>query len=54
MAAMKDPDLLEDAKAQRLEISAIDGAAIHQLITGMYAMPQPVIDRVVALLTNQE
>jgi tripartite-type tricarboxylate transporter receptor subunit TctC len=54
MATMKDAEFLADARQQRLEINAIDGVAVHHLIEKMYAMPQPIVDKVTALLTSNK
>jgi hypothetical protein len=54
MATMKDAEFLDDARKQRLEINAIDGIAVHDLIGKMYAMPQPIVDKVTGLLTSNK
>jgi tripartite-type tricarboxylate transporter receptor subunit TctC len=38
-AAVKDPELLKDAKAQRMEIDPVTGAAINALLDRVYAAP---------------
>jgi tripartite-type tricarboxylate transporter receptor subunit TctC len=38
-AALKDPELLADAKAQKMEIDAVTGAAINALLDRVYAAP---------------
>jgi tripartite-type tricarboxylate transporter receptor subunit TctC len=44
-AAVKDPALLEDAKAQRMEINPVNGAAINALLERVYAAPPAVANR---------
>lgn len=38
-AALKDPELLQDAKSQRMEIDPVNGAAINALLDRVYAAP---------------
>ena len=38
-AALKDPELLADAKSQKMEIDAVTGAAINALLDRVYAAP---------------
>jgi tripartite-type tricarboxylate transporter receptor subunit TctC len=49
MAAAKDPGLVAEAEKQKLEVDAIDGKAVHQLLEKMYKTPQPIIDKVTAI-----
>jgi tripartite-type tricarboxylate transporter receptor subunit TctC len=49
MAAAKDPALVAEAEKQKLEVDAIDGKAVHQLLEKMYKTPQPIIDKVTAI-----
>ena len=44
-AAVKDPALLADAKAQRMEINPVNGAAINALLERVYAAPPAVASR---------
>ena len=44
MATMKDPDFLEDAKKQKLEIAPISGEKIGQLIAQLYASPKDIVE----------
>ena len=53
MAAMKDPDLNQEARKQGLEILPIDGDAIRQLLTRMYATPRPIVDKAAAYFTGK-
>jgi tripartite-type tricarboxylate transporter receptor subunit TctC len=46
MKTLADPELLADAKRMSLEISPIDGAAIHRLLDDVYSTPKPIIDAV--------
>jgi tripartite-type tricarboxylate transporter receptor subunit TctC len=54
MAAMKDPALLQESEKLKLEINAIDGTAVHKLLTKMYQTPQPIIDKVTAIFVPRE
>jgi tripartite-type tricarboxylate transporter receptor subunit TctC len=49
MASMTDPGLIEDATKLKLEINALDGQGVHNLLAKMYATPQPIIDKVTAI-----
>lgn len=49
MAAAKDPGLLAEADKLHLEIAAIDGKAVHQLLEKMINTPQPIVDKVTAI-----
>jgi tripartite-type tricarboxylate transporter receptor subunit TctC len=49
MATMKDPELIADATKLKLEINALDGKGVHDLLAKMYATPQPIIDKVTAI-----
>ena len=44
-AAVKDPELLADAKAQRMEIDPVTGAAINALLDRVYAAPAALATR---------
>jgi tripartite-type tricarboxylate transporter receptor subunit TctC len=48
-ATMKDRQFLEDAARTHIDIDAIAGAAIDELMARMYATPKPVIDKVMAI-----
>jgi tripartite-type tricarboxylate transporter receptor subunit TctC len=48
-ATIRDPQLLEEAKRQRFAIDPISGADIDALMARMYATPQAMIDKVVAI-----
>jgi hypothetical protein len=45
MQAMKDPDLLADAKKQRLDIEPISGEDVQALVAKVYSMPANVVAR---------
>ena len=49
MATVRDPALLAEAKKLNLEIDAIDGKRVHDLLDKMYKTPQPIIDKVTAI-----
>ncbi len=44
--AVKDADLLADAKAQHMEIDPVSGAAINALLDRVYAAPPEVVARI--------
>ena len=44
-AAVKDPALLEDAKAQNMEIDPVTGAAINALLDRVYSAPPALAAR---------
>ena len=48
MATMADADFLADAKKQRLEINAIPGSEIAELIADLYASPSDIVAGAVA------
>lgn len=48
--AMKDPDLLEEAKKQLLDIDPVTGPRMSELVANAYAAPQSVIARARALV----
>jgi tripartite-type tricarboxylate transporter receptor subunit TctC len=50
---MKDPDLLADAKTQRLEINPLDGDAVHQLVAKLYGQPADVVHRARQILGRE-
>ena len=43
---LRDPEFLADADKERLEISAMNGAAVQDLVGDVIRAPQPVLDRV--------
>ncbi len=45
MAALKDPALLEDAKKSRIDIEAVSGEEVQQLVAKMFATPEAVVQR---------
>jgi tripartite-type tricarboxylate transporter receptor subunit TctC len=50
MATMQDPDFLADAKRQKLDVEARDGAYLTALVRKIYATPKPIVDRVAELI----
>jgi tripartite-type tricarboxylate transporter receptor subunit TctC len=44
-AAVKDPELLADAKAQKMEIDPVSGEAINALLDRVYAAPPQIAAR---------
>lgn len=43
-AAMKDPELLAEAKKLKLDIDPVSGEAVQQLVAEAYAMPKEIIN----------
>jgi tripartite-type tricarboxylate transporter receptor subunit TctC len=54
LAAMHDPELRREAEKAHLEIDAIDGSAVWQLLDKMYKTPQPIIDQVTSIFVPKE
>jgi tripartite-type tricarboxylate transporter receptor subunit TctC len=52
-ATLKDPEFLQDAEKTGLEVSPIDGDAVHNLLVKMYNTPQPIIDRVTSIFVRR-
>jgi tripartite-type tricarboxylate transporter receptor subunit TctC len=50
MKAMKDPELLDDAKKKRLELDPVSGEELESLGKEIIAQPPDVIDRMKKLL----
>jgi tripartite-type tricarboxylate transporter receptor subunit TctC len=48
--AMKDPALLKEAAAQRIELDPVDGDAIQKLVDGIYRLPAPLVGQVRELI----
>jgi len=48
-AALKDPELLADAKSQKMEIDPVTGAAINALLDRVYAAPPELAARLSAM-----
>jgi tripartite-type tricarboxylate transporter receptor subunit TctC len=44
-ATMKDPKLIEDARRSKLEIDWAEGKKLQEVAAGVFAIPQPVIER---------
>ena len=49
MATMRDAEFLADAKKQKLDVDARDGAYLADVIRKAYATPKAIVDRVSAL-----
>jgi tripartite-type tricarboxylate transporter receptor subunit TctC len=49
-ATMKDPQFLEDAAKTRIDINALSGAKVQELVERIYATPNNVVDRAKDLL----
>jgi tripartite-type tricarboxylate transporter receptor subunit TctC len=51
--AMRDPELLAEAKKQLLDIDPISGARMRELVSGAYAAPGDVVARARALVSGK-
>ena len=49
MATMRDPEFLADARKQKLDVDARDGAYLADVIRRVYATPKQIVDQVSAL-----
>jgi tripartite-type tricarboxylate transporter receptor subunit TctC len=49
-ATMKDPQFLEDAARTRIDINALSGAKVQQLVEKIYATPKSVVERAKEIL----
>jgi tripartite-type tricarboxylate transporter receptor subunit TctC len=49
-AAMKDKDLLADAEKVKIDINALDGAKVQDVVTKVYASPPAVVARAKELI----
>ena len=45
MAALKDPELLEEAKKSNLEINPKSGEEVEALVKKIYSAPKELIER---------
>jgi tripartite-type tricarboxylate transporter receptor subunit TctC len=54
MDALKDPELLAQAKKQRLDIQPISGEEVQQLVTKVYGMPPNVVAKAKEALVYKE
>jgi tripartite-type tricarboxylate transporter receptor subunit TctC len=54
MDALKDKDLLEQAKKQRLDIEPISGEDVQKLVTKVYSMPAAVVAKAKESLVYKE
>src|SRR5262249_40873646 len=52
-ATMRDEEFLADAARTAIEIDPIDAQAVEQVLAGIYATPQPVIERVKAIFADR-
>jgi tripartite-type tricarboxylate transporter receptor subunit TctC len=52
-ATMRDPELLAEAKQQRLDIMPMQGAAIEALLARLYHAPEAVVSRARALVAAE-
>src|SRR5262245_33000221 len=44
-AAMRDPQLLEDAEKLRVDIAPLSGAKVQELVAKLYATPKAIVER---------
>lgn len=51
-SSMADPKFLADAKAHKLEVSAVDGARLETMIKHLFAMPKPIINKTAAAVEH--
>jgi tripartite-type tricarboxylate transporter receptor subunit TctC len=51
-AAMKDKDLLADAQRAKIDINALDGAKVQDVVTRVYASPPAVVARAKELIKD--
>jgi tripartite-type tricarboxylate transporter receptor subunit TctC len=49
-ATMKDPEFIEDAKRQKLDVDPEDGEHLEALIKKIYATPKPIVEKVGELI----
>ncbi|HEV8015527.1 MAG TPA: hypothetical protein VGP48_08320 [Stellaceae bacterium] len=54
MAALKDPDLLADAKKQRLDIDPLSGEDVQALVAKVYSMPANIVAKAKEALVYKE
>jgi tripartite-type tricarboxylate transporter receptor subunit TctC len=47
---MKDPEALDDARKQKLDIDPRNGAQLQSLVESIYATPRPIVERIGALI----
>jgi tripartite-type tricarboxylate transporter receptor subunit TctC len=47
---MKDPEVIEDARKQKLDIDPRSGAQLQSLVESIYATPRPIVERIGALI----
>ena len=47
---MKDPEAIEDARKQKLDIDPRSGAQLQSLVESIYATPRPIVERIGALI----
>jgi hypothetical protein len=53
MAALKDPELLADAKKSKLELNAKSGEEVEALVKKIYAAPKDLIARMAKVIRPQ-
>jgi tripartite-type tricarboxylate transporter receptor subunit TctC len=53
-ATLKDPEFIDEAKKQTLEVEAVSGDKIAGILTRLYATPKPVVDRVSQILQSDK
>jgi hypothetical protein len=50
MDTMRDPEFIEDAKRNMLDVEPEDGEHLAALIKRIYATPKPIVDKVGELI----
>jgi hypothetical protein len=53
-ATMKDPEFMADAARTAIDIDPIDGEAVEQVLSRIYATPKDVVERVKAIYADRQ
>jgi tripartite-type tricarboxylate transporter receptor subunit TctC len=53
-ATLKDPELLSQAKKERLEINPLNGDAVQQLVVRLYGQPEALVHRTRKILGTEK
>lgn len=52
--AMKDPALLEQARASKLDINPVSGIELQKIVSRIISAPRPIVERLSAIITLPE
>ena len=52
-AVMADPDMIAEAKLEKLDLTLVSGPQIEAILADAYATPQPVVDEMRGLLQEK-